>query len=334
MKTGNLSLTSNILIESINSLRTEPSSFSKKFLTISKALQRTKKIEQGKELESIAKTVISEDIKPFQVSDGLCFIADKIARELANRGDEENLTYDKKSFDDLINKYFQNANDVYYLIDYGDLDNITTRILISDLDPQRKNKSVIFSEKYNFIGAASKMLGEDDISVLIFAKDLKEKIKTEEFSDLKEMFDTLDERDTGYIDPFEIYDKLLESEFDLRNPTLVELFKRLSDMCLKNKKKKVDFDEFKETAIRLHVPKPIKTRSDWKNVFNLFVDDVEANCITIYNIRRIIKFLKEDYTNADIKKFMRWLTENGNEMNFAEFYEVMTTKLPGITTTS
>lgn len=330
-------LLNTIVINSINNLRTNPSSYIHKFNTISKALLRTKKKEQAGELIEIITKIENDQLKlePFQSSQALSEIADLIIKEMirsaGESNDESKLVIEKKSFDDLISKVFSKVEGLSYIVDIGDIDNIETRILITDKDQSRLNKKSIFSKEINFIGGASKQYFDDDINVIIFAKDLllRKEEDSNEDSDLYQMFCCLDDQNTGYIDPFLIYDMLIENEFDQKNPAMIELFKRCKERVLSQneKYKTINYTTFKEVAYTMHVNKPYKTIDDYRRIFSLFVDDVESNTISISNVKRIIRMLDEDIPSNEIKKYMNWLTKTGNELSFEEFYDIMTVKI-------
>ncbi len=323
-------MTNGLVIDYVNTLRTLPKTFVSKFLTISKALQRAKKREQGKQLEELAQSF--DTIKPLDaltISDGLTLAADTIVRQIVNTGDE-NYKMDQKLLDELLDKHYVNTEGIFYILDFGDLDNLITRILISENDPQRTNQAAIFSTEYNYIGAASRQFLDEDLNLVIFAKTLEERKDMIDYDELAQIFNSLDDKDSGFIDPIEIYAKLLEYGFEEKNPTLVELFRRLKENKIKSrsKTKGIDYETFKLGAIGMHIKKPIETKEDWKKVFNFFVDDHEANTISIGNLKRIMSFLEEEIPNKELKKLMKWGTSSGNDMTFDEFYDIMTVKLP------
>ena len=323
-------MTNGLVIELVNTLRESPMTFVPKFLTVSKALTRATKKEAGKELEDISKEIgIINNLKKLEMSDGLTIVADELVRKFINIGDE-NIKLEKKDIEELCSQFLNSYENLYYILDYGDIDNLVTRVLITENDPKRANKAAIFSTEYNYIGAASRLFVEEDLSLIIFASKVEEKKSNEDYAELRAMFEAFDEKDTGYIDPLEIYVKLLENEYEQKNPTLLELFKRLKDNKIKSRSgtKGIDYETFKNGVIGFHVKKPIETREDWKKVFNLFVDDPQANTISLQNIKRIIKFLEEDCSIKDLRKFMKWASANGSELTFDEFYDIVSVQLP------
>lgn len=323
-------MTNGLVVDYVNTLRTLPKTFVSKFLTISKALQRAKKREQGKQLEELAQSF--DTIKPLDalnMSDGLTLTADSIVRQIVNTGDE-NYKMDQALLNELIEKHFVKAEGIFYILDFGDLDNLITRILISESDPQRTNQAAIFSTEYKFIGAASRQFLDEDLNLVILAKELEERKDIIDYDELAQIFNALDDKDSGFIDPVEIYAKLLEYGFEEKNPSLVELFRRLKENKIKSrsKTKGIDYETFKLGAIGMHVKKPIETKEDWKKVFGFFVDDAEAQTISIGNLKRILSFLEEEIPNKEFKKLMKWGTSSGTDMTFDEFYDIMTVKLP------
>jgi Ca2+-binding EF-hand superfamily protein len=316
-------MTDTLAIDYINQLRIDPTSLVHRFNTISKALSRARRKVQSKELSDITNKL--ETMKPLPIlekSVGLNAMAEDMVKKMIFLNNE-NYVFSDIEVNDLLKKHLSSYKKVTHLITIGELENITVRILISERDPKREYKEAVFSESCKYIGAFSRQFDEeDDLTVIILAEDVEELEEDNEYPELKEMFKTLDQNNTGYLIPDVIYDSLISLQYDVKNQTFVEIFNTLR----KTHPNGVDYPTFKATVLTFHV-KPIKSKKDWRRVFNLFVDDALHDTISINNIKRIALFLNEEISIPDLKKYMKWASDNGSELNFEEFYDVMTVQL-------
>lgn len=319
------------LYEKVNCFRTTPETFSHKFDIVSKALSRTKKNSvESLELQEIRK-FISENknlnLEPFSLSYGLCKTAEAIIRTVIQTGNQY-YSITKDSISKIASTYLTNHVGLFYICDHGDLEHFIVRMLISTYDPDRTYKKAIFSKDLKYIGFASREYQEEELNIVLLAEDIEEKHVSDEETELKEIFDILDQNGNELIDPFAIKEAMLALQFDIKNFKFVEMFEKFENIVKKQKDYKgIDFQTFKEiiTSYYVNVDSNKRSKSDYRKIFEIFVDDSESNTISINNLKRISLHLDENLNSDELKKFMKWISSNGSELNFEEFYKIMTT---------
>ncbi len=94
----------------------------------------------------------------------------------------------------------------------------------------------------------------------------KDRLRPEDYEELKHTFEVFDEDNSGTIDPVEINKVLEELGLDKRNPFILSLINGLKD-----KEKPINFDEFLD-IIASRVGET-KTRDGLKKVFALYDKD-------------------------------------------------------------
>jgi Ca2+-binding EF-hand superfamily protein len=314
-------MTDKIAIDYVNELRSNPVSLIHKFSTVSKALSRARRKVQSKEVtEIINKLKEMQPLKKLEKSKGLSIIAEEMVKKMLFHSDE-NFSFSDDEFKLLIKKNLYSYKNVTNMITVGELENLTVRLLISEQDPKREYMKSIFSSDIKYIGAYSRQFDEDDLTVIVIAEDIQEIVIEDEYPELREMFKALDQHNTGYLIPDVIYDSLISLQYDIKNQTFVNIF----NMLRKTNPNGVDYSCFKAAIVTYHI-KPIQNKNDWRKVFTLFVDDSLHDTISINNIKRIATFLNEDISILELKKYMKWASDNGSELTFDEFYEVMALK--------
>lgn len=318
-------MTGIIAIDTLNQLRAKPTSLSNKFNIVSKALLRAKRKEPANELIELIRFFESHDpISELTQSPGL----NKAAEELVSHiifNNIDPLKISQKDIDGFIASNTTKVEGLFNIVDMGFIDEIATRVLICFHDPQRTYKKAIFSPEYNFVGAAAKQYQDADLTIVLLAKSVEEKEdKDEDDEAIKEIFNMFDYKKSGFLDPKEVYDHLVSLGYDITNKNLVDLFKKLKDS--KETEKGVNFNSFKKEVKNIFVP--IRTTKDeWQKVFNMFIDDSISQTISINNVSRLAKYLEEEISNEDLKKFLKRASTNGSELTFDEFYGIMTTSM-------
>lgn len=308
-----------------------------------------KKIINNINLNSNIHNVYKKNLTILELSKGLCKASEEILNSIiynaldllnfSNNNSELILEHLKNNLSEF------NESNIHLITDSGEIEsnNISTRLLISEDDVDKNNIKYIFDEDSSKIGIHSKLLDKDSneyISIILIAdKDIIEKeelednsLNADDYNDInldddtypmiKQIFNTLDQFQTGLLDAEEIYNALMTLNYKNKNPKMIKLFDSLRIIDNKNNKLGINYNTFKKEIIKLHVH-PIDTINDWKNVFNLFVDNVSKNTISIGNIVRICKFIDEDTDDEKLIKYISIATKNAIELNFEEFYSIM-----------
>ena len=63
-----------------------------------------------------------------------------------------------------------------------------------------------------------------------------------------------------------------------------------------------------------------------RRIFDLFIDDPNADTITLSSLKKISKELGENMSDEELKDMLERASKNGVELTFEEFYDIMTKK--------
>ena len=63
-----------------------------------------------------------------------------------------------------------------------------------------------------------------------------------------------------------------------------------------------------------------------RRIFDLFIDDPNADTIILSSLKKISKELGENMSDKELKDMLERASENGVELTFEEFYDIMTKK--------
>ena len=108
--------------------------------------------------------------------------------------------------------------------------------------------------------------------------------------------------------------------FEAKNQTIYQM---ISDID-KDKSGEIDFEEFLDMMTAKMSDKD--SREDIQKVFNLFDDD-QTGKISLRNLKRVAKELGETMSDAELLEMIeRADTDTDGEINFDEFYAIMTKK--------
>ena len=108
--------------------------------------------------------------------------------------------------------------------------------------------------------------------------------------------------------------------FEAKNQTIYQM---ISDID-KDKSGSIDFEEFLDMMTAKMSDKD--SREDIQKVFNLFDDD-QTGKISLRNLKRVAKELGETMSDAELLEMIeRADTDTDGEINFDEFYAIMTKK--------
>jgi Ca2+-binding EF-hand superfamily protein len=151
----------------------------------------------------------------------------------------------------------------------------------------------------------------------------KNGLTEDEVMEIKEAFDLFDTDKSGQIDTEELKQALKNLGIDAKNQTLNNM---MADLDADNSGE-IDFDEF----INMMTAKMSDrdTKEDLKKVFNLFLgDDDKAERINISHLKKVAKDLNENMSEEELKEMINRADLNhDNEVDFEEFYTIMTKKI-------
>ena len=148
----------------------------------------------------------------------------------------------------------------------------------------------------------------------------KENTSTEENEDLRQAFDLFDVKENGKIDPNEIKETMKQLGFDTKNPTI---FKIIEDLDTPESKKNggITFSEFSESMTKRLGDK--ESKEGVRRIFDLFVDDVNAEYIPLESLKKIAKELGDKSSDDELKDMIECASKNNGKLSFDDFYYII-----------
>ena len=148
----------------------------------------------------------------------------------------------------------------------------------------------------------------------------RQEISTEENEDLRQAFDLFDIKENGKIDPSEIKETMKQLGFDLKNPTIYNIIKDL-DTEESKKNGGLSFSEFSEIIQKRLGDRD--TKEGVRRIFDLFVDDENAEYIPLESLKKIAKELGDRMSEDDLKEMIECATNNKGKLFFDDFYYII-----------
>ena len=155
------------------------------------------------------------------------------------------------------------------------------------------------------------------------SENIENNISTEENEDLRQAFDLFDIKENGKIDPSEIKETMKQLGFDTKNPTI---YKIIEDLDTEESKSNggISFSEFSEIMHKRLGDRESKEGA--RRIFDLFVDDENAEYIPLESLKKIAKELGEKMSEDDLKEMIECATKNDGQLNFDDFYYIISKK--------
>ena len=151
----------------------------------------------------------------------------------------------------------------------------------------------------------------------------KSGLSNDEVDEIRQAFDLFDTNGTGKIDPKELKAAMQSLGFDSKNPTIYTLIADL-DTPEAAKNGGVNFDDFVGSINNKLGDK--ESKEGIHRIFELFIDDHNADTITLSSLKKIAQELGENMSAEELKDMLERASANGTELTFDEFYEIMTKK--------
>ena len=151
----------------------------------------------------------------------------------------------------------------------------------------------------------------------------KSGLSNDEVDEIRQAFDLFDTNGTGKIDPKELKAAMQSLGFDTKNPTIYTLIADL-DTPEAAKNGGVNFDDFVGSINNKLGDK--ESKEGIHRIFELFIDDPNADTITLSSLKKISKELGENMSDEELKDMLERASKNGVELTFEEFYDIMTKK--------
>ena len=151
----------------------------------------------------------------------------------------------------------------------------------------------------------------------------KSGLSNDEVDEIRQAFDLFDTNGTGKIDPKELKAAMQSLGFDSKNPTIYTLIADL-DTPEAAKNGGVNFDDFVGSINNKLGDK--ESKEGIHRIFELFIDDPNADTITLSSLKKIAQELGENMSAEELKDMLERASKNGVELTFEEFYDIMTKK--------
>ena len=145
-------------------------------------------------------------------------------------------------------------------------------------------------------------------------------LSDDEVDELRQAFELFDTKNTGKIDPKELKASMQALGYDTRNPALYGIIADL-DTAEAVRNKGIDFNTLLDSVNSRLGNK--HSREGIRRIFELFVDDPQAEIVTLQSLKKIAREIGEQMSNDDIREMMERASSNGSELTFDEFYEIM-----------
>ena len=148
----------------------------------------------------------------------------------------------------------------------------------------------------------------------------KQNTSIEENEELRQAFDLFDVKENGKIDPSEIKETMKQLGFDIKNPTI---YKIIEDLDTPDSKKNggISFSEFSESMNKRLGDK--ESKEGVRRIFDLFVDDPNAEYIPLESLKKIAKELGDKSSDDELKDMIESASKNSGKLTFDEFYYII-----------
>ncbi len=142
-----------------------------------------------------------------------------------------------------------------------------------------------------------------------------------ESEEIRKAFELFDQSGTGKIDPKEIKLAMQSIGYDEKNPLMYQIVSEL-DTPLYNKKGGVSFNDFCQT-VNNRVPER-ETTEDLRKVYNLFLENPNADTTTLASIKRVADELGENIEEVELNAMLLKASKAGPNLTFEDFVAIMT----------
>ena len=136
---------------------------------------------------------------------------------------------------------------------------------------------------------------------------------------VKLCFECFDPKNTGQIDPRELKETMEQLGFAKTNPGIYEI---IASMDNKENQNGMTLETMLNTINTQLVDK--ESKDGIQRIFDLFADQENPDNITLNSLKKNAVELQADITPEELKDLLGRASNNGNDINFEEFYEIMT----------
>lgn len=221
----------------------------------------------------------------------------------------------------IIPDYYMSASPAMVADDGADDPiNVLTKILLDKQDRLREGRDILCDPKFTQVGIAHEVFDDENMVILIFATKYVEdepeyELPPGDLSELKKAFDILDADGKGKLDVKQIMSALDDMQYNKTDPVIYSIFKDLSD------REKCTWPKFAVYANARMSDR--ETKQGLITIFNLLIDNPDKGTISLDSFKKICNELDSGFSEQQIADILNAATNNGTELTFKEFEELM-----------
>ena len=152
-------------------------------------------------------------------------------------------------------------------------------------------------------------------------KDYKYELSIDQEKKLKRVFKVYEDR-SGIAKLGDILEGMREAGIDEKNPLAYDLISQLNTGDFKNG---IKFEE-----LISEINKKLADRNSEESIerlFQYFIQNSNKDKITVEELKRLADEIGEDISDDQAQRIMNKVSKNGKDLDFNEFYNIMTKKV-------
>ena len=153
-------------------------------------------------------------------------------------------------------------------------------------------------------------------------KSMTPVLSRKELGAVKKMFRLFQDRD-GTIDPHDVITSMQTLGLNEKSPVIYELFEELDTP--ENSKNRLDYEEFVDLLSQKLSDKD--SQKSIERFYEAFLTNTNKDTIDFDVLKKVAQDVGDDITDEQIRKLLERCAQNGKDMTFEEFYDVMTKKV-------
>jgi Ca2+-binding EF-hand superfamily protein len=147
-------------------------------------------------------------------------------------------------------------------------------------------------------------------------------LSRKELGAVKKMFRLFQDRD-GTIDPHDVITSMQTLGLNEKSPVIYELFEEFDTP--ENSKNRLDYEEFVDLLSQKLSDKD--SQKSIERFYEAFLTNTNKDTIDFDVLKKVAQDVGDDITDEQIRKLLERCAQNGKDMTFEEFYDVMTKKV-------
>ena len=154
------------------------------------------------------------------------------------------------------------------------------------------------------------------------SKSMTPILTRKELGAVKKMFRLFQDRE-GTIDPHEVITSMQTLRLNEKSPVIYELFEEFDTP--ENSKNRLDYEEFVDLLSQKLSDKD--SQKSIERFYEAFLTNTNKDTIDFDVLKKVAQDVGDDITDEQIRKLLERCAQNGKDMTFEEFYDVMTKKV-------